>query len=184
MKGRHKSLYMVSLKDINTDIYSKNHSSRRSSMTKLQAITPPFPTGKSGSFVSSSRPENPIKINYLVNPDEANTLYGDLEFRSGAEGPPGHIHGGCQAAVLDELMGSCCWANKHPVVAKKIEVEFIKMLPMSKQYKLFAKIEKIEGRKVFVTGQILADEEEYAKGSGLFIILNDSKIEELKKLVC
>lgn len=152
-------------------------------MTKLQIISAPFPTGKSGSFVSSQRPDNPIVITYMVDPSEINTLHGEVKFKIGAEGPPGHIHGGCQAAVLDELMGSCCWANKHSVVAKKIEVEFLKMLPTQKIYQLLASIEKIDGRKIFVLGQILADGEVYAKSSGLFIILDEEKLQELKGLM-
>jgi acyl-CoA thioesterase FadM len=80
-------------------------------------------------------------------------------------------------------MGSCCWANKHPVVAKKIEVEFLKMLPMKKTFNLYASIEKIDGRKVFVHGQILCEGEEYARSTGLFIILDEKKLAELKDLI-
>ncbi|MCB0348244.1 MAG: PaaI family thioesterase, partial [Bdellovibrionales bacterium] len=141
-------------------------------MIKLQTIEPPFPTGKIGSFVSSKRSENPIKITYMVNPEEKNTLYGEVNFLPGAEGPPGHVHGGCQAAVLDETMGSCCWANNLYVVAKKIEVEFIDMLPLTQTYKLVSSIEKIDGRKVFVTAKITIDEKDYAKSTGLFIVLD------------
>lgn len=152
-------------------------------MSNLQIIKPPFPTGKVGSYVSSTRTENPIRITYLIDKEKTNVLFGEVSFLPGAEGPPGHIHGGCQAAVLDELMGSCCWANKHPVVAKKIEIEFDKMMPLQLTYKLLANIEKIEGRKVYVNAQILIDQTIYAKGSGLFIILDEQKLKDLKNLI-
>lgn len=149
---------------------------------KLRKIPPPFPTSKAGSFVSSERKDNPIQITYLVNDEEKDCLYGEVHFLTTSEGPPGHAHGGCQAAVLDEMMGSCCWANSHPVVAAKIEVEFKNMLPINSKYKTFSKIAKIEGRKVYVEAKIYDENKIYSISSGIFIMLDQAKIEELKKL--
>lgn len=152
-------------------------------MTKLQIIEPPFPTGKAGSFVSSKRQENPILITYMIDPNIKNVLYGDLQFRDGAEGPPGHVHGGCQAAILDEVMGSCCWAHNYTVVARKIDVEFIKMIPIQSTYQVKAQIEKIDGRKIFVSAEILQNNQIFAKSTGIFIVLDENKIQQLKGLM-
>ena len=119
----------------------------------MKQIPPPFPTGKIGSYVSSAREENPVRISYWKT-DSQDTLLAKIFFEKFCEGPPGHVHGGCQAAVLDEMMGSTAWAFGCSVVAAKIELEFLEMIPLERTYWAEGKITKREGKKVFLEGKI------------------------------
>jgi acyl-coenzyme A thioesterase PaaI-like protein len=147
----------------------------------MKQISPPFPTGKIGSFVSSTREENPIRISYWKT-DSKDTLLAKVYFEKFCEGPPGHVHGGCQAAVLDEVMGSSAWAFGHAVVAAKIEIEFLEMIPLESTYWAQGKVLKTEGKKVFLEGKIQSEDGKvYAQSSGLFIVLSEDRLTELKK---
>ena len=42
------------------------------------------------------------------------------------EGPPMHSHGGLTAAILDEAMGTSCWANKISVMTREMTVKYNK----------------------------------------------------------
>ena len=95
-----------------------------------------------------------------------------------ALGPPGHVHGGAMAAVLDEAMGAACWMNGHSVVAAQISIAFVGMLPIGTETTVEAWIDKVDGRKIHLranmknpSGQIVTE------GQGLFVVMKD----ELRK---
>jgi acyl-coenzyme A thioesterase PaaI-like protein len=92
-------------------------------------------------------------------------------FGAGAAGPPGHAHGGAQAAVLDEAMGGCAWMNGHRVLAGEIGVRFERPLPLGTDMAVSARIEAVRGRKVSVRGLIQSCDGgvTYACGHGTFL---------------
>ena len=102
--------------------------------------------------------------------DEA--LIGKVWWGPGAQGPPGHAHGGSMAAVLDEALGSACWIAGQPAVAAELHTTFHEMLPLERVYTVEAWVERIEGRKIFTRGHI-ADHEgkRYTSATGLFVSL-------------
>jgi len=140
-------------------------------------IPKPYPGDAEGSFVLGT--DSDVLQTVLIKSTVENELLGHVWFGWKTAGPPGHVHGGCQAAILDEMMGSTGWYFRHRVVAAKIEVEFIQMIPYEKQYDLRGRIIKIDKRKVHIEAQIFKDDVIYAQSKGLFIILND---EQLKRL--
>lgn len=152
-------------------------------MNEWIEISPPFPVGKTGSFVSSTRAENPIRITYFENPKEKDVIYTKVYCTDLSAGPPGHVHGGCQAAILDELMGSCAWHFQYPVVAANIEVNFLNMLPYHLPICGKAQIVEKKDRKIYVEASLYLNNEFYSKSRGLFLILDDEKVEQLKKLL-
>lgn len=79
-------------------------------------------------------------------------------FGPGAQGPPGHAHGGAVAAVLDEALGIAAWAAGYPVVAARLVTEFRQMLPLGTVCAVETTIESVEGRKVRVTGRLVGDD--------------------------
>lgn len=97
-------------------------------------------------------------------------LIGRVWWGPGAQGPPGHAHGGSMAAVLDEALGSSCWIAGHPVVAAELHTSFHAMLPLDRVYTVEAWVERVEGRKVYTCGHIIdEDGKRYTSATGLFI---------------
>jgi uncharacterized membrane protein YGL010W/acyl-coenzyme A thioesterase PaaI-like protein len=107
-------------------------------------------------------------------------LWGQVRFNRELTGPPKHAHGGAQAYVLDEAMGTVCWQSLKPVVAKSIQVEFKKMVPLHADLVVTAEIVGEENGDVHVVSELLdADGHVLAKGSGLFHILAYAQFEHL-----
>src|SRR5690349_90349 len=61
---------------------------------------------------------------------EAGRVKTDVTLDARQQGPPGHAHGGCLSAILDEAMGAVVWCAGHPVVAGRLEVDFKRAVPL------------------------------------------------------
>lgn len=110
-----------------------------------------------------------IRLRWYVRESDA-ALVGKIWFGPGAQGPPGHAHGGSMAAVLDEALGSACWVAGHAVVAAELNTSFKKMLPLGEVYTAEAWIDETDGRKIYPRGHIIDDQGVvYAEATGLFI---------------
>ena len=92
------------------------------------------------------------------------------------EGPPGCVHGGVSALLLDHLMGETASAgHKRVTVTGTLTLRYVRPLPLG-PVRMAAWISEEVGRKVTVTGWIGPDDPDDPDGgpaveaSGLFII--------------
>jgi acyl-coenzyme A thioesterase PaaI-like protein len=131
------------------------------------------------SFVSGDPTGDRIQIRYFKT-DEADVLFGKIIFGPGAEGPPGHAHGGAQAAVLDEICGGALWVWGYKVVAAKLETEFSQMVPLNEELILEGRLSQRNGRKLFTDGSLknLAGDV-LARAKVLFIELSPEHLKNL-----
>ena len=105
-------------------------------------------------------------------------LYARAWFGRETQGPPGHVHGGAMAAVLDEAMGGACWMNGHRTVAAKISVSFLEMLKLETETTVEAWIERVDGRKIYLRATLIdLAARRVAESDGLFIVLRDDAFE-------
>ena len=91
-------------------------------------LTPFWESMGTRSFVSSDDDPDRIRVRYFAADD--GTVWARAVFGPGAEGPPGHAHGGALAALLDEAMGMAALATGRIVVAARIEVDFRALVPL------------------------------------------------------
>ena len=133
----------------------------------------PFPSLDDRSFLVANPSGESVRIAYFRRP-ESGTLYSKAWFGRETQGPPGHVHGGAMAAVLDEAMGGACWMNGHRTVAAKISVSFLEMLKLETETTVEAWIEKTDGRKIYLRAKMSQlDGRPIAEADGLFIVLRD-----------
>jgi acyl-coenzyme A thioesterase PaaI-like protein len=105
-------------------------------------------------------------------------LHATIQFGALAEGPPGAVHGGAIAAVLDEAMGAVCWMNGHPVVAARITINFRHMVPLGFSGFVESWIDHIERRKIFLTSRLTdANGRVMAEGEALFVRLTEEQMQ-------
>lgn len=104
---------------------------------------------------------------------EAGVLYAKAFFGRETQGPPGHVHGGAMAAVLDEAMGGACWLNGHRAVAAKISVSFLEMLKLETETTVESRVERVDGRKVYVRAALMDGGRRIAESDGLFIVMKE-----------
>lgn len=138
-------------------------------------VAKPYPGDSHGAFLLSSTQLEMV----LLKSAHHHELLAEVWFTSATAGPPGHVHGGCQAAVLDELMGSTGWHHGYGVVAAKIEVEFLEMIPMLRQYSMRGRITSVDRRKIFIEAELFDKDKTYAKSTGLFICLTNDQLKNL-----
>jgi acyl-coenzyme A thioesterase PaaI-like protein len=123
------------------------------------------------SFVGGDESSKRLIVKYFIRKLDkrffAKVYFGEL-----AQGPPSHAHGGSMAAVLDEAMGLAAWAANHSVVAAKIAIEYVAMLPLDAVTIVETWVDKIVGRKVWMKAEIQnSDGKVFSKGEGLYVSL-------------
>ncbi len=123
----------------------------------------------SSSFVSGDPRSDRIRVAYFHRPADL-AVVGRAWFGPGAEGPPRHAHGGSMAALLDEVMGFSCWMKGHRVLAKKIEISFLRSLPLHSVVTFEGSVVVVDGRNISARGAlVLPSGVLCAEGTGLFV---------------
>lgn len=130
------------------------------------------------SYVSGNKKTNAIRVRYFLH-ESTKELAARCWFGPETEGPPQHAHGGSQAALLDEGMGAAAWLSGYPVLAAKIEVHFRKSLPLHTTLTMTARVDKVEGRKVYAIARLEADEGYvYSESTGLFVQIDPAEFKK------
>lgn len=134
-------------------------------------IAPLAAVAATRSFVSGGQAPERLVIRYFLR-DRDRALVGKVWFGPFAEGPPGHVHGGAIAAVLDEAMGAAAWMNGHTAVAVQLVTNFRALTPLESVAWIEASVASVDGRKVH-TSATLHDSSGavYAEAEGLFVVL-------------
>jgi acyl-coenzyme A thioesterase PaaI-like protein len=136
----------------------------------------PFPSPE-GTFLADG---DRVRLAYFRKPGEP-VLYGKAWFGKKTMGPPGHVHGGAMAATLDEAMGAAAWMNDHHSVAATITISFLAMLPIETETIVEARIDRVEGRKIFLSSTLTDPAgRKVAEGTALFVVLKDDALRALR----
>jgi hypothetical protein len=85
------------------------------------------------------------------------------------EGPPGHVHGGYVAALLDQFMGVAQILGKNPGMTGTLKVRYLRPTPLNTELNMRAELVSQEGRKTTMLGTIEANGETTASCEALFI---------------
>jgi acyl-coenzyme A thioesterase PaaI-like protein len=139
----------------------------------------PFPAhvDTDTTFVSGGPRGSRLRVAYFRRAAD-DRLVGRAWFGPETEGPPGHAHGGSVAAVLDEALGAAAWADGHPVVVARLEVDFRLMVPLGTDATFVAWIEAIDGRKVVTRAELSTDAGDLlAQGTALCVMLGADHLE-------
>ena len=92
------------------------------------------------------------------------------------EGPPGHIHGGIVATLLDEAMSKLNRPLNVLAMTRHMEVDYLRPVPLFQPLILTSRHLSREGRKLFHHAEIQhPDGTVLAQAKGLFIVV-DAKL--------
>ena len=93
------------------------------------------------------------------------------------EGPPGHVHGGIIATILDEAMGKVNRQKGVLALTRRMTIDYLRPVPLKVQLHAVGWAVRQEGRKHFHAGEIRAlDGTVLARGEGLFIEVNAAEM--------
>ena len=92
---------------------------------------------------------------------------------SAQEGPPGHVHGGVSAAVLDVLTARLAGVGLgQRVVTARLDLRFRRALALHTQHLLVAELVRVSGRRARVHGAITGpDGTVEAEADALFVVM-------------
>jgi acyl-coenzyme A thioesterase PaaI-like protein len=114
-------------------------------------------------------PANPLA------PPLTDVVAGDGEMRATAlltgayEGPPGRVHGGWVAALLDHALGRAVACAGLPAMTVSLTVDYRRGTPYGVPLTVRARFTGSEGRRVFATGEIVAQGEVTAEASAILV---------------
>lgn len=85
------------------------------------------------------------------------------------EGPPGLVHGGVSALILDQLLGEAAAAGGAPGMTGRLTLTYRRPTPLG-ELSAEAWIDHVDGYKTTVKGHLLADGQPTVEAEGLFIL--------------
>ena len=122
---------------------------------------------------------NPLAPPISMSADTDGLVSGRVTFGSAYEGPPGCVHGGYIAAAFDEVLGFAETFSNAPGMTGKLEVTYRSPTPLHVEVVFSARITRVEGRKIFVSGQLHAGERLCAECDAIFVSMKAGRFAQL-----
>jgi uncharacterized protein (TIGR00369 family) len=122
-------------------------------------------------------PANPVglHLDFLVAADQSVVSVPTLT--DIFEGPPGMVHGGVTATVLDEAMSKSVRVRGLTAVTRQMEVEYLRPVPSGGTFRVEGRLIRSEGRKHWTEARILDGRSHVlATAKGLFIEVRASRL--------
>jgi uncharacterized protein (TIGR00369 family) len=119
-------------------------------------------------FGCSPSNQNGLRLVFTVDgPGRVHALFAlDRRF----EGPPGFVHGGIIATLMDEAMSKANRARGLTAMTRHIEVDYLKLVPLDTPLHLYGMGAAAEGRKHWCEARIETEDGVLlASGRGLFL---------------
>lgn len=113
---------------------------------------------------------NPLAPPMAVH-EEGDEVIAFATFGQAYEGPPGCVHGGYVAAAFDEVLGATQSLSGAPGMTGTLTVRYEAPTPLHTEIRFESRIQRVEGRKIFVEGESHAGGTITARATGVFISL-------------
>ncbi|XP_049736460.1 acyl-coenzyme A thioesterase THEM4 isoform X2 [Elephas maximus indicus] len=85
------------------------------------------------------------------------------------QGPPGFLHGGALATLIDITLGTNAMVAGGPVMTANLDISFKRPVPLCSVVVINSQLDKVEGRKFFVSCNVRSADEQtlHTEGTGL-----------------
>ena len=105
----------------------------------------------------------------IQHDDDAASCWSEFTLNSAYEGPPGWVHGGVCALVLDHVLGEAASAGlTKPLFTGTLTLRFVRGTPLGR-LRADAAVERTEGVKSFVSGHLSDADGITVEAEGIFI---------------
>jgi hypothetical protein len=111
---------------------------------------------------------NAVAPPLTVVPDDRG-VRSDFHLGAAYEGPPGSVHGGVLALVLDQMLGEAAGAGGKPGMTATLTLTYRQRTPLG-DLQASAWIDKAEGIKTWARGEIAGPDGVTVEAEGLFIL--------------
>jgi acyl-coenzyme A thioesterase PaaI-like protein len=99
---------------------------------------------------------------------------GTVCFRRFHLGRKGAAHGGCIAQLFDSLLGYTAFRLTQSLYQRTafLHVDYRKIVPIETELQVDAGVDRVDGRKMFISGRVLDGDTVLAEANALFVKLN------------
>jgi acyl-coenzyme A thioesterase PaaI-like protein len=111
---------------------------------------------------------NPVAPPLVVEQSDGGGVFTDFHLGAAYEGPPGHVHGGVAALVLDHILGAAATSRGKPRLTGTITLRYLRITRLG-QLHAEARITRTDGVKTFTAGHLADDEGITVEAEGVFI---------------
>lgn len=111
---------------------------------------------------------NPVAPPLTIERDDDGGVYTDFELGAAYEGPPGHVHGGVSALILDHVLGEVAANAANPRFTGTITLRYLRPTRLGRLH-AEATITRTKGIKSYATGYLSDDEGVTVEAEGVFI---------------
>lgn len=93
------------------------------------------------------------------------------------EGPPGFLHGGVIATLLDEAMSKAVRSRGVTAMTRTMEIDYRRPVPSATRVRMEGRVVREEGRKHWTEARIMNEKGvTLASGTGLFVEVRASRM--------
>jgi acyl-coenzyme A thioesterase PaaI-like protein len=117
---------------------------------------------------------NPIAPPLVVQQDADGGVHADVHLGAGYEGPPGHVHGGMCALILDHILGATAHQPGKPAYTGTITVRYLHPTRLG-ALRAEARVERIDGNKTYAAGHLSNVDGVTVEAEGVFITPREPK---------
>jgi acyl-coenzyme A thioesterase PaaI-like protein len=101
--------------------------------------------------------------------DPSGVVHADVVLGAAYEGPPGLVHGGVSALLLDQVMGETASAMTRVAMTGTLTMRYRRGTPLG-PLRVEARIDREEGRKIHVVAHVADAEGPTVEAEGVFIV--------------
>ncbi|MEV0570511.1 PaaI family thioesterase [Dactylosporangium sp. NPDC050588] len=126
-----------------------------------------------GRFDPTGGTENPLSppVSLWVEPD--GSVRGEVTLGLAFQGPPGHVHGGTSAMLMDHALGIANARAGYASVTVGLDVSFHAAIPVGSTITILARHDGRDGRKVRSSGELRIGDLTCVTASGTFVLMDD-----------
>jgi uncharacterized protein (TIGR00369 family) len=100
------------------------------------------------------RTPQPQGFGLMFNVLDDGRVHARIIFDDSKEGPPGYVHGGALAVVLDEAMGTACYEAGRLGFTATMTVNFRVGAALDTEFEVWGQVDGVEGRRTQASARI------------------------------
>ena len=111
------------------------------------------------------------------NPSQGGEVVATVTLEHAFEGAPGRAHGGMVAAIFDDITGHVPSLIGVPAFTVRLAVDYLAPTVIGVRHEFRARLDRREGRKLFVTADAQGEGTLVARPEALFVVVDPERFD-------
>jgi acyl-coenzyme A thioesterase PaaI-like protein len=126
---------------------------------------------------------NPLAPPMPIRLLDDGSVVSEITMRPIHEGPPGAVHGGWVASLLDQLLGIANTVANVGGMTAELTVRYRRATPYGVPLTISARTDSVDGRRIYASGEIVANGVVTAEATGVFVRPSEAHLAALQQAV-